>query len=407
MSKKEVIMLNISGTDKPGVTTSLTGILAKYNVNILDIGQAVIHDDLNLGILFEVPAKAESAPILKDLLYKGYELDIKLKFKPISLDNYSDWVSQQGKPRYIVTVLGRRLTADQISAVSQIIRDQELNIDKITRLSGRHHLEVDKKNTKAVVEFSVRGNPKDVEQMKQQIMTTSRKINADIAFQIDNIYRRNRRLVCFDMDSTLIQTEVIDELAKHAGVGEKVAAITEEAMRGEIDFTESFKKRVSLLKGLDEKVMKEIAENLPITEGAELLIRTLKQYGYKTAILSGGFQYFGNHLKNKLGFDYVFANDLEIENGKLTGKSQGDIVDGNKKAELLKLLAFKEDIHLNQVIAVGDGANDLAMLKLAGLGIAFQAKPKVKESAKHSLSTLGLDGILYFLGFREREIRKF
>ena len=406
--KREIILINISGEDKPGLTAQLTSILAQNDVNILDIGQAVIHEDLGLGILFEVPEAAESSPILKDLLFKAYELGITIKFTPIEECKYQEWVTHQGKDRYIVTLLARKLTAKHLSETTSIIAQQGLNIDYISRLSGRiplNEINLIGNNNKAVVEFSVRGTPKNHDQMKKDFITLAGGIGIDIAFQEDNIYRRSRRLICFDMDSTLIQTEVIDELAFRAGVGEEVSAITEAAMRGEIDFSESFKQRVALLEGLDESVMKDIAANLPITEGAERLFSTLKQYGYKTAILSGGFTYFGNHLKNKLGVDYVFANDLEIKNGKLTGKHLGEIVDGNKKAELLKLLAFKEDIHLQQVIAVGDGSNDLPMLKLAGLGIAFHAKPKVKESAKHAISNIGLDAILYLLGFRDRDIK--
>jgi phosphoserine phosphatase len=403
--EKEIILLNISGNDKPGLTTQLTHILAQNSVTVLDIGQAVIHDDLGLGILFEVPAKSESHPILKDLLFKAYELGLNVKFTPIKECKYEEWVNHQGKDRYIVTLLARKLTAEHLSKVTAIIAEQGLNIDFISRLSGRIPLHEINKDTRAVVEFSVRGTPTDQDKMKKDFITLAGEIGIDIAFQEDNIYRRSRRLICFDMDSTLIQTEVIDELAIRAGVGKEVMEITESAMRGEIDFSESFKKRVSLLKGLDESVMKEIAENLPITEGAERLFTTLKHYGYKTAILSGGFNYFGNYLKTKLGVDYVFANELEIKDGKLTGKHKGEIVDGNKKAELLKLIAFKEDIHLEQVIAVGDGSNDLPMLQLAGLGIAFHAKPKVKASAKHAISNIGLDAILYMLGFRDRDIK--
>ncbi|MBS2099985.1 phosphoserine phosphatase SerB [Carboxylicivirga linearis] len=401
---KEIILLNISGEDKPGLTAALTNILSNYDVNILDIGQAVIHEDLGLGILFEVPATNESSPILKDLLFKSYELGVNIKFTPITEKKYNEWVGHQGKERFIITLLSRKLQASQLSKVTDVISTQGLNIDYITRLSGRVMLNDDQKNSKSVVEFSVRGTPKNSEGMKQEFMSISKEFGIDIAFQADNIFRRNRRLVCFDMDSTLIQTEVIDELAIKAGVGDKVIAITEAAMRGEIDFNESFKQRVALLKGLDESVMKEIAENLPITEGAERLFKTLKKYGYRTAILSGGFNYFGNYLKSKLDIDYVFANELEILDGKLTGRHTGEIVNGEKKAELLKLLAFKEDIHLDQVIAVGDGSNDLPMLKQAGLGIAFHAKPKVKASAKNHISTIGLDAILYLLGFRDREI---
>ncbi len=402
--QREIILLNISGADKPGLTAILTDVLAFYKVNILDIGQAVIHEDLGLGILFEVPPKAESSPILKDLLFKAYEIGLNVKFTPIPENKYNEWVTNQGKERFIVTLLSRKLTAMQLAAVTKVIYDQGLNIDVISRLSGRIPLIEKDSNSKSVVEFSVRGTPKDIEVIKSQFIEISGHTGVDIAFQVDNIFRRNRRLVCFDMDSTLIQAEVIDELARRAGVYDQVSAITEAAMRGEMDFKESFVKRVALLKGLDESVMKEIAESLPLTEGTERLFSTLKKYGYRTAILSGGFTYFGNHLKSKLGVDYVFANDLEIKDGKLTGKHQGEIVDGEKKAELLKLIAFKEDIYLDQVIAVGDGSNDLPMIKLAGLGIAFHAKPKVKASAKHSISEIGLDAILYLLGFRDREI---
>lgn len=404
LEQKELILLNISGEDKPGLTASLTEILSHHDVNILDIGQSVIHKDLGLGILFQVPKKSGSTSILKDLLFKAYELKSHIKFTPVPIDEYEKWVAEQGKERYIITLLAHKLTALHLSKVSSLIASQKLNIDTISRLSGRKSLNGNNKVTNSVVEFSVRGTPSDTNVMKQSLMSIASETGIDIAFQEDNIYRRSRRLVCFDMDSTLIQTEVIDELAQKAGVGDQVKKITESAMRGEIDFKESFKKRVSLLKGLDESVMKGIAENLPITNGAERLLSTLKQYGYRTAILSGGFTYFGNYLKNKLDFDYVFANELEIKNGKLTGKHLHEIVDGKRKAELLELLAFKEDIHLEQVIAVGDGANDLPMLEKAGLGIAFHAKPKVKASAQHAISTTGLDTILYLLGFRDREI---
>lgn len=402
--KREIVLLNIYGTDKPGLTSSLTQVLAAYNVNILDIGQAVIHDNLDLGILFEVPRDLESSSILKDLIFKGYELGIKVKFTPIGEDEYHQWVGQQGKKRYIITVIGRKLSAIHISEISSVIYNQQLNIEKISRISGRVRLDSDFSNTRACVEFSVRGTPIDISAMKSSFLEISRNTGVDIAFQEDNIYRRTRRLVCFDMDSTLIQTEVIDELAHKAGIGDQVSQITEAAMRGDINFAESFKQRLATLKGLDEKVLIDIAEKLPLTEGTERLFRTLKKYGFKTAILSGGFTYFGKHLQQKLGIDYVFANQLEIVNGKLTGNHIGEIVDGNKKAELLRNIAFKEDIHLEQTVAVGDGSNDLPMINIAGLGIAFHAKPLVKKSAQHSISTIGLDAILFLMGFRDRDI---
>lgn len=401
---KEIVLLNISGQDKPGLTSSLTGVLAEYGAKVLDIGQANIHDTLSLGILFEIKSKKKSAAVLKDLLFKAYELGISAKFTPISLDKYEDWVTLQGKDRYIVTLLGEKLAAKQISEVTKVISEKNLNIDSIKRLTGRLSLKKQSEYPRASIQLSIRGRIEDKAEVTAKFMQISNDLDVDIAFQEDNIYRRNRRLVCFDMDSTLIQAEVIDKLAELAGVGDEVKAITESAMQGEIDFNESFKQRMKLLKGLSEEVLQDVAVNLPITKGARRLIDTLKSYGFKTAILSGGFTYFGEYLKKELGMDYVYANQLEIVDGKLTGGYLGDIVDGNKKAEYLKEIAAKEGIDISQTIAVGDGANDLPMLNLAGLGIAFHAKPKVKDNAQSSISSIGLDGVLYLLGYHDRHI---
>ena len=396
----EIILININGADRPGVTAALTEILAKNNAVILDIGQADIHNHLSLGILFQ-STEGNSGDILKELLFKSYELDVNIRFNPITEQEYSKWVGMQGKNRYIITILSRKLTAKQIAGVSRIVAEQDMNIDDIKRLTGRIPLDENARNPKASVEFSVRGTPKNKECMKAEFMKLSTELEVDISFQEDSMYRRMRRLICFDMDSTLIETEVIDELAIRAGVGDQVKAITEAAMRGEIDFCESFRQRCALLKGLDVSVMQEIAENLPITEGVDRLMRILKKVGFKIAILSGGFTYFGNFLKQKYNIDYVYANELEIENGKLTGNHVGDIVDGKRKAELLRLIAQVENVDIRQTVAVGDGANDLPMISIAGLGIAFHAKPKVKATAKQSISTIGLDGILYFLGYKD------
>ena len=395
----EIILIKISGEDRPGVTSSLTEILAQYDATILDIGQADIHNSLSLGILFK-SKQSDSGNIMKEILFKSNELGIGVRFNPVTEENYNKWVSMQGKDRYIITLLGRKISANVIANVSKVLAKEGLNIDSIKRLTGRIPLEED--STKTVsVEMSVRGTPPNKQFIQSEFMRLSHELGYDISFQEDNTFRRNRRLICFDMDSTLIKTEVIDELAERAGVGEQVRAITEAAMRGEIDFCESFKQRVSLLKGLDESVMSEIADNLPLMEGADKALRTLKKYGYKIAILSGGFTYFGNYLKRRFDIDYVYANELEIEDGKLTGNYLGDIVDGRRKAELLRLIAQIENLNLQQVIAVGDGANDLPMLNCAGLGIAFHAKPKVKENAKQSISNIGLDGVLYLLGFKD------
>ena len=401
---KEVVLIKISGEDKPGVTASITGILAQYGVNILDIGQAEIHDNLSLGILAEIPTTAESAPVLKDVLFRSHELGMSVRFTPVSNEKYESWVAAQGKPRHIITLLARKLTAEHISRVTEVVASHELNIDNVSRLSGRVPLEDEAQDdqSKACVEFSVRGHV-DQAAIREQFLNISSELGVDIAVQEDTPFRRNRRLVAFDMDSTLIEAEVIDELAKEAGVGEQVIEITESAMRGEIDFNESFERRVALLKGLDESVLEQIANRLPITEGAERLVSTLKKLGYKTAILSGGFQYFGQFLQKKLGIDYVHANELEIVDGKVTGNVTGTVVNGERKAFLLEEIAKSEDISLEQTIAVGDGANDLPMLSKAGLGIAFRAKPLVRQNAEQAISTLGLDGVLYLLGIRDRD----
>lgn len=396
---KELILIRITGEDRPGLTASIMSILARYDVTILDIGQADIHSTLSLGILIRV-LEENSGHVMKELLFKASELGINIRFFPVDADDHEAWVKRQGKNRYILTLLGRKLSAHQIEAVTRLIADQGLNIDSIRRLSGRISIAEPQKNVRSCIEFSVRGTPR--EGMQSELLRLSSEMGVDCSFQIDNMYRRMRRLICFDMDSTLIQTEVIDELAMRAGVGDKVKEITERAMRGEIDFKESFTERVALLKGLDSRVMQDIAENLPITEGVDRLMYVLKRYGYKIAILSGGFTYFGEYLQKKYGIDYVYANELEIdENGILTGRYLGEIVDGRRKAELLRLIAQVEKVDMAQTIAVGDGANDLPMLGEAGLGIAFHAKPRVVANAKQSINTIGLDGVLYFLGFKD------
>jgi phosphoserine phosphatase len=399
----EIIFIRISGDDKPGVTAALMDQLAGYHVDILDIGQSVIQESLSLGLVIRIPTESESAPILKNLLFAAHELGVNLSFTPIPFERYEHWVDAQGKPRYILTLLARKITAEQVQAVSRALADNGLNIDIVTRLSGRRSLKEDSPLKQACVEISVRGDPKDVVGLKSELLRISALLGVDLAFQEDNIFRRNRRLVAFDMDSTLIKAEVIDELAKEAGVGDKVAAITEAAMRGELDFKQSLRKRLKLLEGLPEKTLASVAERIPLTEGAERLISNLKRFGYKTALISGGFTYFGRRLQKKLDIDYVYANELEVMEGKLTGNVVGNIVDAARKAELLREIAEKENISLQQVIAVGDGANDLPMLNLAGLGIAFHAKPVVKQGAGQSISTLGLDSILYLVGVRDRD----
>ena len=405
--KEEQILIRISGKDRIGLTASIMAILAKYDAQILDLGQAVIHNTLSMGILIRID-ESHSGQVMKELLFKTTELgSISIGFAPISDEDYEAWAGRQGRNRYILTIIGRTLSAGQIQAATDVISRHGLNIDAIKRLTGRMSIMHPEKNVRACVEFSLRGflSADDKKAMQKDLMAMGSEVGVDFSFQKDDMYRRMRRLICFDMDSTLIQAECIDELARRHGVYDQVAAITERAMRGEIDFKESFTERVALLKGLDISVMQGIAEHLPITEGTDRLMSVLKTCGYKIAILSGGFTFFGEYLQRKYGIDYVYANELEVgEDGKLTGRYLGDVVDGRRKADLLKLIAQTEKVNLAQTIAVGDGANDLPMLNEAGLGIAFHAKPRVKQSARQSISTIGLDGVLYFIGFKDSQL---
>ena len=401
----DVVLINITGRDRKGLDAKFTRILAEYGVNILDIGQAVIHNHISFGILAEIPNSNDFSSIFKDMLFEGHNMGLKIDINRIDDDNYEKWVHAQGKERRIITLLGRTITARQISAVASIIAENHLNIDNITRLTGRISIKTPQANPKASVKLSISGKPLSILDMRRKFMEISRETGIDISFHVDNIYRKNRKLVVFDMDSTLIQGEVIVELAKLANVGEEVSKITESAMRGEIDFKESFKKRVALLKGIKEEQLAGISKNLPLTEGADIVAKTLRGLGYKLGILSGGFTFIGEYLKERLGFDYMYANELDIEDGVVTGKVVGDIVDGEKKAILLRQIAQKENLALEQTIAVGDGANDLPMISIAGLGVAFNAKPVVRKKASNTISSVGLDGLLYLIGIHEREIR--
>jgi phosphoserine phosphatase len=399
-----IILINISGDDRPGLTSSLAKILAGYKVRILDIGQAVVHEALALGMLIEVPDGHDFTPLKKDLIVRAHDLDLKIKFSPVSSEGFDQWVRAQGKFRLIITVLGREITAEQFGSITDAVSHNNFNIDVIERLSGRLSLTGRVESANACVELEISGVTDSSPALRAELMKLTHRFDIDIAIQRESVYRRNRRLFVFDMDSTLIEAEVIDELAKLHGVGDKVSAITASAMRGELDFKQSFTRRVALLAGLPKSRLAEVLRSIPLAGGAERLIQTLKVLGYKTAVLSGGFTFFGRHLQDRLGIDYVFANELETANGAVTGQVVGEIVDGKKKAELLKMLAEKENISVDQVVAVGDGANDLPMLNLAGMGIAFHAKPLVRQSASHSVSHLGLDALLYLIGVRDRDL---
>ncbi len=402
----EIYLVNVTGRDRLGLLSSITNVLAAHQVNILDIGQAVIHEHISLGLLVEIPSLHSATTVMKDLLFAGHELQVQVNFTPVTLDQYERWVAEQGKERRIITMMGRKLRAAQVSAVALLCAEHDLNIDVITRLSGRRSFVNQEIHPKAAVQLTVSGPVADERALRSRLLQISQELGIDVSAHVDDIYRRNRRLVVFDMDSTLVQAEVIDELAKLAGVGDEVARITAAAMRGELDFKASLTRRVALLQGLPESVLAEVAAALPLMEGAEWVTSTLKRLGYKIGIISGGFDYFGRHLQAKLGFDYVYANRLEIIDGKLTGRVLGDIIDGPGKAALLQQIALAENISLEQTIAVGDGANDIPMLSIAGMGVAFHAKPIVREKAERAISNLGLDGLLFLIGIREREFRQ-
>lgn len=402
-TESEIILINIAGSDRPGVTAALMEILADYEVRVLDISQAMVHENLALGILVKLPGGTAAAAALKDFLFKAHQLELRVRFQPVSHAEYQQWVGGEKKPRYVLTLLGRRVTASQIARIAAVTTANGLNIEDIVRLSARSPLHDVDSSSRACLELSLRGEPEDADAMKGEFLSISQEMDIDISFQEDNFYRRNRRLVVFDMDSTLIREEVIDELAREAGVGPEVAAVTEAAMQGEIDFRESLQRRVALLEGLEGAVLETVARRLTLTEGAERLLKTLQVLGYRTAVISGGFDYFGHRLQTRLGLDTVHANQLEIRDGRLTGRVVGDIIDGDRKAAVLQSLAGEMGIELSQVIAVGDGANDLPMLRTAGLGIAFHAKPVVQRSARQAISTIGLDGVLYLMGMNDAE----
>lgn len=386
----KIILVTVSGPDCPGITARLMKIISEYSVDVLDMGQAVTHGLLSLSFVLGLNSdeKTSNGNVLKDLLFEANLMGLTLSYKVVE-KNIS--TPEMDGEKFIVTCVSPTIvTASFVADLAQILATFKINIERIDKVSPREFSSME-------ISTSI---PKSLEtkKLKEDLMKVSTKHKIDVAFLKDNVFRRNKRLIVFDMDSTLIQTEVIDELAELCGVGDEVKKITHRAMNGEIDFDESLKLRVSRLKGLDTSRMQEILEKLPLTPGVEEFIKTIKSLGYKVALISGGFSFFADALKLKLGLDYSFANELQIEDGKLTGHVTGTIVNANQKAILVKLIAQQENISLEQVVAIGDGANDLPMLATAGLGIAFHAKDVVRKEAQQHLSHGPMTSILYFLG---------
>jgi phosphoserine phosphatase len=398
----KAVLIHFSGHDHPGLTAEITRTLARHRIGILDIGQAVVHEALSLGILIELPPDESLAALKTELMARAHELQLTVRFSTVRRDSIEHWLRGLHQQHFIITVLGRAITAEHLARVTTIIAAHSMNIDRIDRLS--EELSASEPAASACVELAISGAAPREPAMRTDFLAAAYELSVDIAFQRESIFRRNRRLFAFDMDSTLIQGEVIDELAKMAGVGDQVSQITEAAMRGELNFDDSFTLRVGLLRGLQAERVHSLLETIPLAEGAERLMRTLRMLGYKTAILSGGFTFFARRLQERLGIDYVHANELEIADGNVTGRVVPPIVNGDRKATLLAEIARAEDISLEQVVAVGDGANDIPMLKVAGMGIAYRAKPLVRQSAPQSISALGLDGLLYLIGVRDRDL---
>ncbi len=398
----KAVLIHFSGHNHPGLTAELTSTLARHHIGVLDIGQAVVHETLSLAILIDWPADSSFASLKAALTARAHELNLQARFTTVRPDSLRHWLRGLHQQHFIITVLGRSITAEHLARVTAIVAAHEMNVDRIDRLSGQ--LSPQDPPANACVELAVSGAAWREPTMRADFLAAAQELSIDIAFQRESIFRRNRRLFAFDMDSTLIQGEVIDELARIAGVGDQVSRITEAAMHGELNFDESFSRRVALLRGLSAERVYSLLNTIPLAEGAERLIRTLRLLGYKTAILSGGFTFFARHLQQSLGIDYIYANDLEIADAAVTGRVLPPIVNGERKAALLGEIARREDISLEQVVAVGDGANDIPMLKLAGMGIAYRAKPLVRQSAPQSISSLGLDGLLYLIGVRDRDL---
>lgn len=396
MAASTLVLISVTGPDRPGITSRLASVLALHQARLHDIEQ--VTNGGNLALSFQIELEGEVTrehPLFKDFIFAAWELELHADFRmqgvPLSPG------PQRAAP-LVLTVFGRSIGPDAIAALAEVLARAKVNIDKIHRLSG---------DSFSCLELSLQApQGVDLYAVKQALLPQGTRFGIDLALQRESVYRRARRLIVLDMDSTLTRGEAIDELARAAGKFEAVAQITERAMQGELDFEAALRARVQLLAGLPVQALQQVRASIELTPGAHELLRVLKRLGYRVAVISGGFTYFTDWLKMQLGLDYAYANELEVRDGRLTGLLRGHIVDAQRKADLLETIAQGEGISLEQVIAVGDGANDLLMLKRAGLGIAFNPKRSLRDAAEHTLDQPQLDAILYLLGMHEHELKE-
>lgn len=398
MTDAQRVLVTVTGPDTPGITSALTGVLAENHAALHDIEQVVVQGQLTLCLLVGLdPARAKGEPALKDLLFLAKRMGLEMQFKVLDADERAARAQPPRVQRYAVTAIGDGLTAAGVHRISDVLARSEANIENIRRLSSGRLLSLE-------IILSLTGGDEVAHELRRALLEATADLDIDVAVQREKLTRRSKRLVVMDMDSTLIQIEVIDELARLHGVVDRVSEITHRAMAGELDFEQSLRARVALLEGMPWEQVLSLARNLPVTDGAREMLRVLRVLGFKTGVISGGFTFAANALRDELGLDYAYANNLEVRDGTLTGHVLDPVVTPQRKADLLDAIAQREGIALEQTIAIGDGANDLTMLERAGLGIAFHAKPKLKEAADTSVSAGGLDRILYLLGLHERDV---
>jgi len=393
------LVLHIAGTDRTGVTARLTEIIAQQEgAALINIGQSVLNGYLMLSAIVDLPKNSYA---LRKILFAAADLGLRLEVTPFK--NAAEATELPEAPALAVTLLGPLSNGKATAEITRFLAERHMNIREIRSLSD---VELSGLELIADLPAGTELKPPEMMALRGELLLLGMQLGVDLAVQKDDIFRRTKRLVCMDVDSTFVKGEFIDELAELVGVKEQVAAITARAMRGEIDFKQALAERVKLLEGLPFERAKSLIERFELTPGADRFVKILHSLGFRVGLVSRGFTFFVDELKARFGLDFAFANELEVLDGKLTGKVRGTIVDSERKAQILKDMAQVYTCRLEQTVAIGDGANDIFMLQTAGLGIAFRAKPKLQEVADMSLNhNERLDTLLYLMGFNSRDLR--